>query len=403
MNYDLSILFYLKKSHVNKQGFIPIFLRITVNGSRAEISTNCKVELDKWDSDLSRAKGRSAGATNLNDNLDYIRNRIKRDFNSLQENDELISTVKLKDMFLGKYKKHHFLLEVFERNNELIKKEIGIKYSKDTVERYLISIERLREFLKHEPGDDDIKLQDLNHTFMRRYDSFLRTNYQCDHNTAVKYLKHLKRVIHFSMEVGYIQFDPFYQYRTAYKEVARGYLTTEELKKIEAKTFKIARLARVRDIFVFVCYTGLAYSDLADLTASNIIKGSDGRNWLKYERNKTGVWANIPILPQAQNILDRYWADPHCVDNNKVLPIITNQKLNSYLIEIADLCGIDRHITMHMGRHTFATTVTMTNGVPIESISKMLGHTSIKTTQIYSKVVETKIARDMEDLRQKFS
>lgn len=403
MKYDLNIYFLLKKGQIDKKGLIPIYLRITVNGERSEISTNLKEELEKWDPVSQKAKGRSENAKTLNDSLDNLKNRIRRDFNSLLEKEEFISAEKLKNILLGKFQKYYYLLEVFEKNNEQIKKEIGLKYTKDTVERYIISIGRLREFLRQEPGDDDIKLQDLNHHFIRKYDTFLRSKYKCEHNTAVKFLKHLKRVIHFAMEAGYIKYDPFFQYKTAYKEVARGYLTTDELKRIESKKFKISRLERVRDIFVFVCYTGLSYSDLADLSPGSITKGIDGRNWIIYSRNKTNVQASVPILPPAQDIIDRYENDPQCIIGNKILPIITNQKLNSYLIEIADLCEIDKHITMHMGRHTFATTVTMTNGVPIESISKMLGHTTIKTTQIYSKIVETKISNDMAVLSGKLA
>ena len=240
-------------------------------------------------------------------------------------------------------------------------------------------------------------------SFIRRYDIFLRTAYSVDHNTAMKYLKHLKKVIHFAMELGYIDRDPFFQYKTAYKEVNRGYLTADELKRIEEKEFRIKRLDQVRDVFVFVCYTGLSYSDLKKATTGSITKGIDGNNWIIYEREKTGVRASIPILPQAQAIIDKYSDDPECVANNMLLPVKSNQKLNSYLGEIAELCEIDKHITMHLGRHTFATTVTLTNGVPIETVQKMLGHKNLSTTTIYSRVVDSKILDDMSKLMKRIS
>lgn len=226
----------------------------------------------------------------------------------------------------------------------------------------------------------------------------MKTKYSISHNTVMKHLKQLKKVIHFAMLIGFMERDPFFQHKTASKEVSRGYLSIDELSKIENHVFRIKRLEQVRDIFIFVCYTGLAYSDLKLLTRESISKGIDGKNWIIYYREKTGVRASIPLLSQALAIIDKYNDDPECLSGNKLLPIKSNQKLNSYLSEIAELCEIDKHITMHLGRHTFATTVTLTNGVPIETVSKMLGHTSIKTTQIYSKVVDTKISKDMEQL-----
>lgn len=398
MKYELSVLFTLKKNKVDKAGEVPIYLRITVNSARVEVSTNQKIEVSKWDTAAQRAKGRSEAARLLNDSLDNSENRIKRDFNSLIEKEEIITAEKLRNMLIGKHKKDHYLVDVFEKNNQLIGMEIGSKYTKDTIARYHISIVRLKAFLQKEFAATDIKLSELNHIFIRKYDIFIRSEYSCDHNTAMKYLKHLKKVIHFAMEMGYIERDPFFQYKTAYKEVSRGYLTSDELNQIETHVFNLKRLSQVRDVFVFVCYTGLSYSDLKTLSPESITKGIDGKNWIIYERNKTGVRASIPLMPKAQFFVDKYKVDSECIAKCKLLPIISNQKLNSYLAEIEELCEIDKHITMHLGRHTFATTVTLTNGVPIETVSKMLGHTSLKTTQIYSKVVDTKISRDMEKL-----
>jgi len=401
MKYDLSVLFTLKKSKVDKGGESPIYLRITVNGERAEVSTNRKIEVSKWDSAVQRAKGRSESARILNDSLDNSENQIKRDFNLLIEKDEEVNAGKLRDMLMGKYIKHYYLVEIFEKSNKMVELEIGSKYTKDTFARYKISIGRLKNFLQKEYKMVDIKIEDLNHGFIRRYEAFLRAEYICDHNTVMKYLKHLKKVIHFAMKMGYIERDPFFQYQTAYKDVSRGYLTSEELKRIETHVFKIKRLSQVRDVFIFVCYTGLSYSDLKLLKTDSLTKGIDGKNWIIYQREKTGVRASIPLLPQAQAIIDKYKTDPECIADNNLLPIKSNQKLNSYLGEIAELCEIEKHVTMHLGRHTFATTVTLTNGVPIETVSKMLGHTSLKTTQIYSKVVDTKISNDMKELESK--
>ena len=401
MQYDLSVLFFLKKGQVDKKGLIPIYLRITVNGERAEISTNRKVEVSKWDSASQRTKGRSEAARILNDYLDSLDSRVKHDYNALNEQGEVITASVLRDNLIGKNLKKYYLVQVFEMNNALIEKEEGQKYTRNTINQYTTTLNRIKLFLGQEYACNNIALSDLDVLFIRRFEIFFKTNYGIDHNTIMKHLKQLKKVIHFATELGYLNRDPFLQHKTTFKQSTRGYLTSDELQRIESHKFRIKRLDQVRDVFVFVCYTGLSYSDLERLTTDSITKGIDGKNWIIYEREKTGVRASIPILPPAQAIIDKYKDDPECLVNNQLLPVKSNQKLNSYLAEIAELCEISKHVTMHLGRHTFATTVTLTNGVPIETVSKMLGHTSLKTTQIYSKVVDTKIAEDMEKVAEK--
>lgn len=398
MKYDLNILFVLRKAQTNKKGFAPVYLRISVNGERAELSINRKIAPKKWDARLQRAVGRSESARALNDYLDSVENQVKKNFNTLLDKQKEISASILRDMQIGKYKKDYTLVYVFEMNNKLIEQEEGSKYSSRTIKQYHTTLDRLKKFIETQYNCSDIILDKLDLTFIRRFEIFLKTRYGNQHNTIMKQVKELKRVIHFAMEMGYIDRDPFLQYKSAYKQGSRDFLTKDELHRVETHSFKIERLDQVKDVFLFVCYTGLSYSDLKSLTRDNISKGIDGKNWIIYERKKTGVQARIPLLPVAQKLIDKYIDDPECNAGNKILPVKSNQKLNSYLTEIADICGINKNITMHVGRHTFATTVTLTNGVPIESVSKMLGHTSIKTTQIYSKVVDTKISKEMDEL-----
>jgi site-specific recombinase XerD len=398
MKHDLIVLFTVKRSKINKAGLVPVYLRITVNGERAELSVNRKVALKKWDAKLQRAIGRSESARVLNDYLDGVETKVKKNFNKLLDNEEEISASILRDMYIGKHIQNHSLVSVFEMNNQLIEQEEGGKYSKRTIRQYKTTLSRLKDFIESEYGCKDILLSKLDLTFIRRFEIYLKTKYNNQHNTIMKQLKELKRVIHFAMEMGYIDRDPFMRHKTAYKQISRGFLTAEELERIETHTFHIKRLEQVKDVFLFVCYTGLSYFDLKTLTRDNLSKGIDGKTWIVYERRKTGIQARIPLLPMAQALIDKYENDPECSAENKILPVRSNQKLNSYLSEIAEICDIKKHITMHLGRHTFATTVTLTNGVPIESVSKMLGHTSLKTTQIYSKVIDNKISKEMEDL-----
>lgn len=400
MKNDLTVLYYLKKGRKDSN-FVPIYLRITINGERIEYSTKRKTEIEKWDKNAQRLKGRSEEARQINNFLENLSSSIYKQYNILTESESAIAPAMLRDYLEGRTRNQYFLLKVFDFNNQLMDKEKNSKYTADTIKRYKISIKRLKAFLINEYQLQDIDLGELNYSFIHRYEIFLRSEYDTDHNTAMKYLKHLKKVIHFAMELGYIERDPFMQYKTSYREVNRGYLTADELKRIEEKTFRIKRLDQVRDVFVFACYTGLSYSDLKKLTINSLTKGIDGKNWIIYEREKTGVRASIPLLPPAQAIINKYKNDPECMAENKLLPIRSNQKLNSYLEEIAELCDIQKHTTMHLARHTFATTVTLTNGVPIETVQKMLGHKNLSTTSIYARVVDNKISEDMAKIEEK--
>lgn len=401
MKQNFSVSMQLKKCKVTKSGEVPIFKRITVDGKRLELATRRHINPHNWDYKLQRMRGRSEEARILNSYLDEQVNEVNNYFNIMIGGDSPITIDRFRSKFQKCNNECHYLIQVFEENNKLTKLEIGSKYSDRTSTQYNTTLSRLKDFIQKHYRVKDIELNHLNINFIQRFEIYLRTEYNIKTNTTIKYLKQLKKVVHYAMKLGYIRYDPFYQYATAFTEVNRGYLTAEELRRIEEKEFKIKRLDEVRDVFIFACYTGLSYSDLKTLTINSISKGIDGKNWIIYERKKTGVRAPIPILSPAQTILDKYADNPECLAFNKPIPVKSNQKLNSYLSEIEDLCAINRHITMHLARHTFATTVTLSNGVPIETVQKMLGHKNISTTQIYSKVIDNKVSFDMEQVEQK--
>ncbi|WP_237073792.1 site-specific integrase [Mucilaginibacter mali] len=219
----------------------------------------------------------------------------------------------------------------------------------------------------------------------------------------MKYISTLKSVLLECIRKKWLKEDPFREFKMGYKEVDIVPLFQDELLAIRNKAFSIDRLNLVRDIFVFSCYTGLAYVDVGNLTRSQIVQGVDDEKWIMTKRQKTETPQRVPLLPQALEIMEKYAEHPKCVNGHAVLPILTNQKMNAYLKEIADLCGITKKLTFHLARHTFATTVTLSNGVPIETVSKMLGHKSLKQTQHYAKIVDLKISEDMAALRQKLS
>jgi len=224
-----------------------------------------------------------------------------------------------------------------------------------------------------------------------------------ENNTVMKHIERLRKMIKMAIRYEWMEKDPFISFQQKFHRVERGFLFEEELKRIEEKEFSIPRLQYVKDLFVFGCYTGLAYIDVIQLSPENIQIGIDKQYWLFTNRVKTDNPVRIPILPVAMDIINKYKNDLKAIVQNRLFPNISNQKLNSYLKEIADLCQISKNLTFHLARHTFATTVTLTNGVPIESVSKMLGHSKISTTQIYAKVVEKKLGEDMKKLKERLN
>ena len=400
---NFAVSFQLKKNKEKADGSIPVYLRITVDGKRLEITTNRSITQKQWDNRLQRVKGKSESAQVINNYLDEMRTQVNRYYNKYIDSEQSVTVADFKSKFKGKGGNKHTLIQVFNENNKLVKMEVGNKYSQSTYNQYVTTLKRLKIFLIKHYHVSDIELSQLDINFMSRFDIFLRLEYGIGVNTIAKYLKQLKKVVHYAEKLRYLKFDPFKGYKISSEEVDRGYLSSEELKRIEEKTFRISRLDTVRDVFIFVCYTGLSYSDLKGLSRENFIVDIKGRNCIKYERKKTGVKATVPLLSPAQAIIDKYSKDPECIAYGKILPVKSNPRLNSYLSEIAELCEIDKHITMHLGRHTFATTVTLTNGVPIESVKQMLGQKDLSTTQIYSRITDPKVMEDMDKLEKRMN
>ncbi|CAH8286954.1 site-specific recombinase XerD [Mariniflexile fucanivorans] len=295
------------------------------------------------------------------------------------------------------------LLDVFQDHNDQLEKLIGIDYAPNTLIRYKTTKNHLTNFIKKEYKVKDIYLKKVDIKFINALEFYLKTKEKCSHNTTFKYVSNLKKIIRISYTNGWINKDPFLHYKTKFKIVDREFLLEKELDDIIEKEFKLERLILVKDIFVFCCFTGLAYIDVQKLSKDNIVIGIDGEYWVKTRRTKTDSRSNIPILPVAQSILNKYANHPEIMRTNKVLPVLSNQKMNAYLKEIADLCNIQKNLTFHLARHTFATTVTLNNGVPIESVSKMLGHKSLRATQHYAKILDRKVSNDMSALRLKMA
>lgn len=296
------------------------------------------------------------------------------------------------------------LIPIFKDHNQKLKALQGSEYSKGTITRYETALKHTVEFLQWKYNKTDIEIKVIDNAFINEFEFYLRSVRKCNNNSAIKYVKsNFGKVVRLCVANGWLQRDPFINYASKMKEVNRQFLTEQELQTLSNKALMNERLRQVRDIFIFSCYTGLAYIDSANLTPQNIAIGMDGEKWIYTFRQKTDSRTNIPILPPAMAIIDKYKEHPICKVKNKLLPILSNQKMNAYLKEIATLCNINKELTFHIARHTFATTVTLSNGIPIETVSKMLGHSSIKQTQHYAKILDRKVSDDMKVLREKFS
>lgn len=403
MNSTVSILFYIKRAKINKDGVCPIYVRVTVNSKRFEFSTNKFVAPEKWSSSTSKMKGNNEEARLLNKHLDLVKYQILETENKLLIKNIPITSDNVREELLGKSLTKRMLIPIFEDHNNRIKSLVGQEYAPGTIERYNTSLKHTQDFLVWKFKKNDIDISEIDHAFITDYEFWLRSVKKCANNTAVKYIRNFKKIIRICMANGWLDKDPFINYKAKLKTVVRDFLSSEEIQMIMDKKFVSERLELVRDIFIFSCFTGLAYIDVKKLKSDNINIGIDGKKWIFTHRQKTDTATRIPILPTAQDILDKYKDHPHCSNFEVLLPILSNQKMNAYLKEIADVCGINKELTFHIARHTFATTVTLSNGVPIESVSKMLGHTNIKTTQHYAKILDSKISNDMNDLCEKLS
>lgn len=256
--------------------------------------------------------------------------------------------------------------------------------------------------INEEYNYDDIYVKEVDLKFINRFEHYLKTNLKsCGQNTVTKYVTNLKKIIRICYANDWISKDPFYHWKAKWKKVEREILSERELQILMETELPSQRLEQVRDIFIFCCFTGLSYIDVEKLSDNHIVLSIRGEKWIKINRSKTDTKSSVPLLPAAEKILKKYSSASHNIQNG-LLPVISNQKLNSYLKEIAVICKIDKKLTFHLSRHTFATTVTLANGVPIESVSKMLGHSSLKTTQIYAKVIDKKLMEDMRLVASKY-
>jgi site-specific recombinase XerD len=403
MKAKITLHIYAKTTKANAAGQLPIYIRLTVDGQRFEFSSKKFIEKSKWSPELSKMKGSSEEARRINNYLDLMKSKVFDIQMELIHKNEELSLENFKSRILGTHQRERMIIPIYQNHNDKIEELIGNGYAYGTLERFKISMKHLQEYILWKYNVSDISITKIDYAFVTEFEFYLRSVKKCNNNTAVKYVRNFRKIIKICLDNDWLDKNPCSRYEGKMKEVERDFLTEEELNRIYNKRFSSERLTLVKDIFVFSCYTGLAYVDVKGLKKDHIAIGIDGEKWIFKNRQKTDTKSKIPVLPIAQEIIQKYENHPKCLNEDSVLPILTNQKMNAYLKELGDLCEISKEITFHMARHTFATSVTLTNGVPIETVSKMLGHKNIHTTQHYAKILDKKVSEDMKILRDKFN
>jgi len=403
MKTNFSLLFYLKRQKNYQNGPAAIYMRITVDGRRKEVSAGRDCEPSRWNSHAGRGIGTKEETRALNTYLDSLQNKVKNAQQLLIDSGKNVTVESLRDQFTGRSEKSRYLMQLLGEHNAKVKALIGNGFEANTLKGYKTSEKHLAGFLQKEYGKTDIEINQLNYAFITGFEFYLKAECKCSGVSAAKYIKHLKKIVNNCLANSWLKQNPFINFKSTAKARERTFLTQQELDAITNKRLTIERLQQVRDIFVFCCYTGLSYADVKKLKRSEIGIGMDGDKWIFTNRQKTDTSSRIPLLPVALEILSRYRDHPQCDNKDLLLPVLSNQKMNAYLKEIADLSDILKYLTFHLARHTFATTVTLSNNVPIETVSKMLGHTNIKTTQHYAKILDLKVSQDMALLKQKYT
>lgn len=382
-----SILFVAQKGKLKANGKAPILARVTVNGEMVHLATRLDVDPDRWLGKECRTLGKSAEDKYINEALDNYRNVIRNKYNELFFRGEAITAMRLKSILTSRSDEAKRLLVLFDEFNEDYKALVGKETTHKTYTRYLLARRRLAEFMAAKYKVKDILLTDINTKFINDFYIYLRTvDGKNGHNYHMKMIQRFRTVFKTAKDNGWVQTDPFGGFKISMEETHREHLTIDELGALMSKEMTSERLQRVKDIFVFSCFTGLAYTDVRGLKKSEVVMGNDGRLWIDTRRDKTKVAVYVPLLDIPRAILERY-ADT--TSHDRLLSIPANQKVNDYLKEIAAICGIDKNLTFHTARHTFATMM-LTLGADLYTTSKLLGHADVKMTQVYAKIINQK-------------
>jgi site-specific recombinase XerD len=398
-----SVLFYTKKAKLLRNGEAPLRVRITYDKQYVEMQLKCSIPSELWSQPKERATGRDRKSNDLNYYIDSLRVQFFRIFQEMELEGKIISPRAIVNHYQGKDDHAKTLYGVFKEHNDNCRKLIGTDYVEITIRRYDNCLKYLTELVKQKYGVEDMLMREVNGELVRAFEFYLKTEKGCAQNTVIRYMKCFKKVINLAIANEWITKNPFASIKFHEVEVNKEFLTQEEIETLMQKTFSIERLALVRDVFLFQIYTGLAFIDVYNLKTEHILKDSNGNIWIRKAREKTKNMCNIPLLSVPIKILSKYRDNPYCLERGVLLPVPCNQKMNSYLKEIADLCGIKKNLTTHTARHTFASTIALANNVSLPNVAKMLGHSNTRMTQHYAKVIDSSILREMGHVAQRVS
>lgn len=399
------VLFFLKKTRLLKNGEASVCMRITVNGTRVENNIRKSIDPALWSQAKETARGKSRRACDLNTYIEEARIKLYQIFCELEQQNRSVTAHLLQELFFGQKKPEEVrtLLGTMQEHNDQCRALVGTDYALITVRRYESCRRYLAELIRQRYGKEDLPLAEVNGELVRAFAFYLKTEKGCQQNTVIRYMKCLKKITNLARANDWMAKDPFLGIRFHEKEVVREFLTMDELQTIYRKEFPLERLTLVRDVFIFAAFTGLAFIDVQQLAPEHIVHDNNGNLWIRKPRQKTKNMCNIPLLDIPLEILRKYADHPTCRKKGVLLPVPCNQKMNSYLKEIADICMIRKNLTTHCARHSYATSVCLANGVSLENVAKMLGHSNIKMTQHYARVLDSSILRDMMQVERAIS
>lgn len=399
------VLFFLKKTRLLKNGEASVCMRITVNGTRVENNIRKSIDPALWSQAKEMARGKSRRACDLNTYIEEARIKLYQIFCELEQQNRPVTAHLLQKLFFGHEQPEEVrtLLGTMQEHNDQCRVLVGTDYALITVRRYENCRRYLAELIRQRYGKEDLPLAEVNGELVRAFAFYLKTEKGCQQNTVIRYMKCLKKITNLARANDWMAKDPFLGIRFHEKEVVREFLTMDELQTIYRKEFPLERLTLVRDVFIFAAFTGLAFIDVQQLAPEHIVRDNNGNLWIRKPRQKTKNMCNIPLLDIPQEILRKYANHPTCRKKGVLLPVPCNQKMNSYLKEIADICMIRKNLTTHCARHSYATSVCLANGVSLENVAKMLGHSNIKMTQHYARVLDSSILRDMMQVERAIS
>jgi len=402
-NTVFSVSFLPRRCRMNKKGEVPIYMRVTLQGQIFEKSLGFYIKPDSWDTKANCVKGLNSFANEINEQLQHERTKINKAKRILEETEIPLTIQTLRNKYENNGDEKRYILELFDKHNQEMEAIIGNGCSYSTVKRYKTAKKLLYEYILKTYHREDLLLHEITTEFIRGFEVHLKSVRKCNHNTTMKYIRNFQKIVKRAMGNGWIKDNPFRNIKFKLTEVQTVYLDNEELKLLLAKKFEIYRLEQIRDIFLFCCFTGMAFCDVKNLRPCHVHTDSDKTIYIQKNREKTDILCNIPLLQIPKTIMEKYAYHPCRLRENRILPVLSNQKYNGYLKEIAEICGIKKRLTTHVARHTFATTVAINNEIPEHIVSRILGHTNTKMTQHYAKLNVTTISNVMNRIENKYS